>query len=144
MTLYLVTFSDQSASCVAKMYVRITTGYARSLIQPLSPIHEHLLCLSVSFVCKGKEVKSVYEPNGSTGRGSTKGLRVFLFRMLVHRRITLQHSCTCIERDTVRVQCYAQKQNAISAKARPQLLNSETSVQLRDRRTCAPPRCLKN
>ena len=81
MTLYLVTFPDQSASCVAKMYVRITTGYAHSLIQPLSPIHEHLLCLSVSFVSKGKEVKSVYEPNGSTGRRSTKGLRVFLLAL---------------------------------------------------------------
>lgn len=75
MTLYLVTFSDQSTSCVARMYVGIvsavvsyTFGYAHSVIQPLSPIHEHLLCLSVSFVSKGKETKSVYEPNGSPGR----------------------------------------------------------------------------
>ena len=53
--------------------------------------------------------------------------------MLVHRRITLQHSCTCIERDTVRVQCYAQKQNAISAKART------PAAQFGDERTTTRP-----
>ena len=110
------------------MSKRKLTNYQGSWIEP----SQSLMSLSLGFVhilrfmfrILKVQIKSAYEPSGTSGLGNMKRPRDFyspLDGMLVHRRVTpsikfvgTTHLYTWAERRTVRGKCLAQEHNTAS------------------------------